>query len=161
MTPECTHTLPNGRKCRGLAGHNQPFCRHHRPQPKGQRPARREELGSSLARWRAIGRELPYFSPAELPSLIYHVLDTLTQPGEAHSDRTVGRFLREALSRLGHVPFPYPKDICDEPEPMTMAPAHSAPSPHPTLRNTRPGDLAQLQREMQTLFATLNEAQSQ
>ncbi len=160
MTPECTHTLPNGRKCRGLAGRNQPFCRHHLLKTPGQRPIPRRDRYSALIRWRATGRELPCLRPDELPSLVYELLDALTQPGQAPSDRTVGRFLRAALTRLGQVPFPYPDS--EPPQIASLAPgsAHPpTPSTPPGFPGTKPEDLAQLQREMETLFATLAETQ--
>jgi hypothetical protein len=155
MTPECTFTLPNGRKCRGLAGRNQPFCRHHRAKNPGHRPIPRNDRYSPLARWRAAGQELPHLRVAELRSLVYELLDALTQPGQAPSDRTVGRFLRTALTRLGQVPFPYPDHESAPQQPFSSAPAPVASA----LPEARPGDLAQLQREMETLFATLAEAQ--
>jgi hypothetical protein len=173
VIPECTHTLPNGRKCRGLAGRNQPFCRHHRPKTTGQRQIPRRDRYTPLVRWRATGRELPHLRAEELPCLVYEILDALTQPGQSPSDRTVGRFLRAALTRLGQVPFPYPDS--DPPQTEPAAPvffpppqAASAQNVHPAQPPTRaafpnanPGDLAQIHREMQTLFATLAEAQQQ
>ncbi|HEX3663003.1 MAG TPA: hypothetical protein VHU89_16320 [Acidobacteriaceae bacterium] len=167
MTPECTHILPSGQKCRGLAGRNQPFCRHHRPKTLGQRPIPHRDRYTPLMRWRATGQELPYLRTEELPSLVYELLDALTQPGLAPSDRTVGRFLRAALTRLGQVPFPYPNS---EPEPQNVPVppirpgqhAHASPaSPTSAFPSSNPAELAQLQREMATLFATLAEAQQQ
>ncbi|HEX3986589.1 MAG TPA: hypothetical protein VHX13_08260 [Acidobacteriaceae bacterium] len=164
MTPECTWTLPNGRKCRGLAGRNQTFCRHHRPQTPGQRPTPRRDRYTPRMRWRATGCELPCLRTEELPSLVYELLDSLTQPGQAPSDRTVGRFLREALTRLGQVPFPYPDSESPQPVP-SLASAHlgrhlaAPPSATAAFPPSNPADLAQLQREMATLFATLAEAQ--
>jgi hypothetical protein len=169
MTPECIHTLPNGRKCRGLAGHRQPLCRHHRPKTDGPPPISQRDRYSALARWRATGRELPYLRAQELPSLVYELLDALTQPGQAPSDRTVGRFLRAALTRLGEVPFPYPHNE-PAPPPASLPPTRPAQSCYPSapaaqsaahhaFAHANPNDLAQLQREMSTLFATLEEAQ--
>jgi hypothetical protein len=164
MTPECTRILPNGQKCRGLAGRNQPFCRHHRSKTPGQRPIPRRDHYTPLIRWRTTGQELPYLRTEELPSLVFEILDALTQPGQAPSDRTVGRFLRAALTRLGQVPFPYPSS---EPEPQNVPVppirpgqhAHAAtPTTTSAFPSSNPADLAQLQREMATLFATLEEA---
>ncbi len=159
MTPECIQTLPNGRKCRGLAGHRQPFCRHHRPKADGPPPIPHRDRYSPLIRWRATGRELPYLRAQQLPSLVYELLDALTQPGLAPSDRTVGRFLRAALTRLGQVPFPHPY-IQPAPPPAFAPPAPTVPpAAHQAFAHANPSDLAQLQQEMSTLFATLEEAQ--
>jgi len=169
MTPECTFILPSGQKCRGLAGRSQAFCRHHRPQPAAGHRVRRADRYSPLARWRAVGQDLPWLRPDELPALVYELLDALTQPGQAPSDRTIGRFLRAALTRLGQVPFPYPDSEPAPPLPVAPPFAHApsalrppsaqpAHSTHPGFSNAKPGDLAQLQREMQTLFDTLADA---
>ncbi|MGA7523682.1 MAG: hypothetical protein WBW84_14610 [Acidobacteriaceae bacterium] len=159
MTPECTHILPNGQKCRGLAGSNQPFCRHHRPKnapPSG----RRRNSRSMLAHWRATGRDLSALPHEELAPILYNLLQCLTQPrGLAPSDRTVGHYLRIILTRLGQVPFaaPFPDEESELPQPATAETISLAPSA------TSPGmptELAQLQRDLTAMLGSLSQGRS-
>ncbi len=98
MAPECRYTLPNGRKCRGLAVHNQPFCRHHGPKFSGPPPLPRRERYSRLSRWARLSRQLPWLAPSEIPSEFQNILLSLLENGI--SDREAGRLLRGLLLRL-------------------------------------------------------------
>lgn len=163
MAPECRYTLPNGRKCRGLAVHNQPFCRHHGPKFSGPPPLPRRERYSRLSRWARLSRQLPWLDAADIPGEFHNILLSLLENGI--SDREAGRLLRGLLLRLaaslrrqraGHAL--YPEDVepdlfvsvlstllgetlpPDVPQPWPSLP-QSRPQPlqpQPTLRQSRP-----------------------
>ncbi|MFY9745104.1 MAG: hypothetical protein WA891_15475 [Acidobacteriaceae bacterium] len=117
MAPECTFILPNGKKCRAAANHNLTLCRHHAPKPAvlGS-PRPKSQIYSRLARWRELGRNLPWLPLDEIPTNIHNILDSLIDRGPGLnsgeiSDLTAGRFLRALLNRLGDVPFPHPDHV--------------------------------------------------
>lgn len=136
MAPECRFILPSGRTCRCAALRNQPFCRHHAPKTGGP-PIAKRKLYSPLAKWRAVGRGLPWLVPEEIPCAIFEILDALTgrDPSERLSDLTAGRYLRTLLARLGRVPFPVP-ELAPAPEPapapaLGLAPRSASPGSQP------------------------------
>ena len=109
MTPECTHVLRNGQKCRAAATRNQVFCRHHGPRLDGPPSPRRRHLNPAHAKWRALGRNLRWLAPREIPFAIHHILDSMLLPRRDRlSDLVAGRYLRLLLLRQGSVPFPAP-----------------------------------------------------
>jgi hypothetical protein len=136
MTPECTHTLPNGQKCRGAALHHQEFCRHHAPSSVYTPSAvSKRHSFTPRARWRAFGRQIPVLDASQMHVALYQLLESLTDPDPSfhHSDLVVGRNLRLLLSRLGHVPFPAPGVAAPAPSP---APPQTVPQPRPALVRT-------------------------
>jgi len=133
MSPECSFTLRNGKKCRGTAIRNHQFCRHHAPRSVYTPPAiAQRAIYTPLARWRALGRQVSTLGPSEIPFAVYEILESLTgqNPSGHHSDAVAGRYLRLLLARLGHVPFPMPQDEPPAPPPAPRIPARpSIPSP--------------------------------
>jgi hypothetical protein len=127
MAPECTFVRRNGRKCRAAANRNQAFCRHHAPKPAldGPPPIAKRNIYTNLARWRALGCNLRWLDPAEIPFNVYEILSSLTgaDPRDHISDLIAGRYLRALLTKLGEVPFPQPGF-----EP-SAAPTPAAPPP--------------------------------
>jgi hypothetical protein len=118
MAPECAFILPSGKKCRAAATRNQTLCRHHGPKPAVLGPPLRpkSQIYSRLARWRELGRNLPWLPIDEIPTAIHNILDCLIDRGPGLnsgeiSDLTAGRFLRALLNRLGDVPFPHPDNV--------------------------------------------------
>jgi len=137
VTPECTHILPTGQKCRGAALHNRNLCRHHAPSSIYSPPRiARRALFTPRAQWRAFGRQLPFLPSAEIPFVIYQLLQSLTSPDPAcrHSDLVIGRHLRLLLSRLGYVPFPVPGVEAPAPRPAPRPPAPPQPAAAPASR---------------------------
>ncbi len=111
MAPECTFILSNGKKCRCAATRHQEFCRHHGPKPAnaGPRPAARRSRYTDHAKWCALGRNLRWLDPREIPFTVHHILESMIRPRpERLSDLVAGRYLRLLLLRLGQVPFPRP-----------------------------------------------------
>ena len=132
MTPECTHILPNGQKCRGTATRGHEFCRHHGPKPLGGAPpAPRPRQISRVARWSNLSRKLPWLDPADLPIEAYAILLALLEDGVAGiSDREAGRLLRGIVRRHGSVPFLEPEFVDPDPLPdPSSAPAATGARP--------------------------------
>ncbi len=105
MIPECTFILRNGQKCRAAATRNHPCCRHHGPKVDGP-PVQRRHINPANTRWRAIGRNLRWIHPAEIPFAVHHILASMLLPRpDRLSDLVAGRYLRLLLLRLGTMPF--------------------------------------------------------
>ncbi|MGB7135206.1 MAG: hypothetical protein WBD46_07950, partial [Acidobacteriaceae bacterium] len=110
--PECTRLLLHGQKCRAAAKRGLPFCRHHDPAAAAappRRPCSEYERFSRHRHWINVGRDLPWFAPAELPVEILAIHQALLEDGSGGiSDREAGRLLRGLLRRIGCVPFEIP-----------------------------------------------------
>ena len=143
MAPECTFVRRNGRKCRAAANRNQAFCRHHAPKPAsdGPPPIAKRNIYTNLAKWRALGRDLRWLDPAEIPFNVYEILNALTgaNPGDHLSDLIAGRYLRALLTKIGEVPFPQP-GLEPSAAPPQAPSSQAAPPPAQLQPATPPAD---------------------
>ena len=131
MRPECSHILPSGQKCRGLALRGQSRCLHHGDPAQRPAPPPRHPFSYRVARWRALGAHIHALPAHEIPLAAYTILGSLIADGPAGiSDRAAGQLLRALLRRLGSVPFPPPAGIVLDPS--------LAPQPAPSRRPTTP-----------------------